>query len=275
MIDYAVNFTVMHWMLERLIFKDLVNEVVLGEASHGDISGNTDIVKNQETVMAIGNDQLIECIALDLRGHVPYASLYIPQKGPELLSGNDVLWTFRKFAGEDHTNVQTLVVFLKTLSTQVGNCDKKPQTAGRFKRGCSFISSIGMFFLDLLAYLRVAKVLDLNTVTMVDMLMELTRREKIAVIRPEEKRFMFIKRALALGGHETALVVEYILKGHIVYQGPRNVALDFFTFMGFQCPQRKNVADFLQEDQEQYCSVPERDYRYIPVKKFTVTFRSY
>ncbi|GJS50950.1 IQ-DOMAIN 14-like protein [Tanacetum coccineum] len=34
----------------------------------GDISGNTDIVKNQETVMAIGNDQLIECIALDLRG---------------------------------------------------------------------------------------------------------------------------------------------------------------------------------------------------------------
>ncbi|GKA79034.1 hypothetical protein Tco_0785571 [Tanacetum coccineum] len=91
----------MHWMLERLIFKDLVNEVVLGEASHGvllwkgellfvgrnsllatvlfyrvwlsvqiagDISGSTDIVKNQETVMAIGNDQLIECIALDLRG---------------------------------------------------------------------------------------------------------------------------------------------------------------------------------------------------------------
>ncbi|GJS08431.1 ABC transporter G family member 32 [Tanacetum coccineum] len=49
-----------------------------------------------------------------------------------------------------------------------------------------------------------------------------------------------------------------ICEGHIVYQGPRNVALDFFAFMRFQCPQRKNVADFIQEvvsekDQEQYC----------------------
>ncbi|GJT78519.1 ABC transporter G family member 32 [Tanacetum coccineum] len=42
----------------------------------------------------------------------------------------------------------------------------------------------------------------------------------------------------------------------------------------------KNLADFLQEvvsekDQEQYWSVLERDYRYIPVKKFAETFRSY
>ncbi|XP_052198623.1 nuclear pore complex protein NUP205 isoform X2 [Diospyros lotus] len=36
---------------------------------------------------------------------------------PELLSGNDVLWTFVNFAGEDHTNFQTLVAFLKLLST--------------------------------------------------------------------------------------------------------------------------------------------------------------
>ncbi|KAK8523521.1 hypothetical protein V6N13_113466 [Hibiscus sabdariffa] len=36
---------------------------------------------------------------------------------PELLSGNDVLWTFVNFAGEDHTNFQTLVAFLNMLST--------------------------------------------------------------------------------------------------------------------------------------------------------------
>lgn len=36
-------------------------------------------------------------------------------------------------------------------------------------------------------------------------------------------------------------------EGHIVYQGPREEALDFFACLGFQCPQRKNVADFLQE----------------------------
>ncbi|GKA84110.1 nuclear pore complex protein NUP205 [Tanacetum coccineum] len=41
----------------------------------------------------------------------------IYEKEPELLSGNDVLWTFVKFAGEDHTNFQTLVAFLKMLST--------------------------------------------------------------------------------------------------------------------------------------------------------------
>lgn len=41
------------------------------------------------------------------------------QKEPELLSGNDVLWTFVNFAGEDHTNFQTLVAFLRMLSTLV------------------------------------------------------------------------------------------------------------------------------------------------------------
>ncbi|KAI5441240.1 nuclear pore complex protein NUP205 isoform X1 [Lathyrus oleraceus] len=38
-------------------------------------------------------------------------------KEPELLLGNDVLWTFVTFAGEDHTNFQTLVAFLNMLST--------------------------------------------------------------------------------------------------------------------------------------------------------------
>jgi ABC-type multidrug transport system ATPase subunit len=35
--------------------------------------------------------------------------------------------------------------------------------------------------------------------------------------------------------------------GQIVYQGPREQVLDFFDFMGFKCPERKGVADFLQE----------------------------
>lgn len=36
-------------------------------------------------------------------------------------------------------------------------------------------------------------------------------------------------------------------EGQIVYQGPREAALDFFSSMGFSSPERKNVADFLQE----------------------------
>lgn len=35
--------------------------------------------------------------------------------------------------------------------------------------------------------------------------------------------------------------------GQIVYQGPRENVLEFFHHMGFKCPERKGVADFLQE----------------------------
>ena len=35
--------------------------------------------------------------------------------------------------------------------------------------------------------------------------------------------------------------------GYIVYQGPRELVLDYFESMGFKCPDRKGVADFLQE----------------------------
>lgn len=35
--------------------------------------------------------------------------------------------------------------------------------------------------------------------------------------------------------------------GQIVYQGPRENILEFFQCMGFKCPERKGVADFLQE----------------------------
>lgn len=35
--------------------------------------------------------------------------------------------------------------------------------------------------------------------------------------------------------------------GQIVYQGPRDNVLEFFECMGFRCPKRKGVADFLQE----------------------------
>ncbi|GAB2300384.1 ABC transporter G member 32 [Dionaea muscipula] len=71
-----------------------------------------------------------------------------------------------------------------------------------------------------------------------------------------------------------------LCEGHIVYQGPRESVLDFFASMGFACPKRKNVADFLQEvtskkDQEQYWSDLECAHRYIPVVKFAESFRLY
>lgn len=36
-------------------------------------------------------------------------------------------------------------------------------------------------------------------------------------------------------------------EGQIVYQGPREHVVEFFENCGFKCPERKGVADFLQE----------------------------
>lgn len=35
--------------------------------------------------------------------------------------------------------------------------------------------------------------------------------------------------------------------GYIVYHGPRDNVVEFFEQQGFVCPERKGVADFLQE----------------------------
>ncbi|XP_031737941.1 pleiotropic drug resistance protein 2 isoform X2 [Cucumis sativus] len=69
-------------------------------------------------------------------------------------------------------------------------------------------------------------------------------------------------------------------EGQIVYQGPREKILDFFKFMGFRCPERKGVADFLQEvtskkDQEQYWFKKNKPYRFISVSKFCQGFKSF
>ncbi|XP_057980716.1 pleiotropic drug resistance protein 2-like [Malania oleifera] len=69
-------------------------------------------------------------------------------------------------------------------------------------------------------------------------------------------------------------------EGQIVYQGPRRDALEFFKYMGFKCPERKGVADFLQEvtskkDQEQYWFRKNEPYRYISISEFVLAFNSF
>ncbi|KAK4441272.1 Pleiotropic drug resistance protein 2 [Sesamum alatum] len=68
--------------------------------------------------------------------------------------------------------------------------------------------------------------------------------------------------------------------GQIVYQGPRENILEFFEYMGFRCPERKGVADFLQEvtskkDQEQYWFRKNQPYRYVSVPEFAQAFNSF
>ncbi|KAK9677176.1 hypothetical protein RND81_11G125600 [Saponaria officinalis] len=68
--------------------------------------------------------------------------------------------------------------------------------------------------------------------------------------------------------------------GQIVYQGPREHVLEFFESMGFQCPDRKGIADFLQEvtskkDQGQYWANRQLPYRFITSKEFAEAFQSF
>ncbi|KAL2933657.1 ABC transporter G family member 39 [Bienertia sinuspersici] len=69
-------------------------------------------------------------------------------------------------------------------------------------------------------------------------------------------------------------------EGQIVYQGPREEVIEFFEYMGFKCPERKGIADFLQEvtskkDQEQYWSRTDQAYSYISVSEFAKGFQSF
>ncbi|RLM85200.1 ABC transporter G family member 36-like [Panicum miliaceum] len=68
--------------------------------------------------------------------------------------------------------------------------------------------------------------------------------------------------------------------GQVVYQGPREDVVGFFESMGFRCPERKGVADFLQEvtsrkDQRQYWARSDKPYRFVPAKEFATAFKSY
>ncbi|KAK2399048.1 pleiotropic drug resistance protein [Trifolium repens] len=65
--------------------------------------------------------------------------------------------------------------------------------------------------------------------------------------------------------------------GQIVYQGPRENVLEFFESIGFKCPERKGVADFLQEvtsrkDQWQYWACKDEPYNFVTVKDFARAF---
>ncbi|XP_042473406.1 pleiotropic drug resistance protein 2-like isoform X1 [Zingiber officinale] len=71
-----------------------------------------------------------------------------------------------------------------------------------------------------------------------------------------------------------------ISEGQIVYQGPREHVVEFFESVGFKCPERKGVADFLQEvtskkDQAQYWTNKDKPYRFISVPEFVELFKKF
>ncbi|KAK4754744.1 hypothetical protein SAY87_008501 [Trapa incisa] len=71
-----------------------------------------------------------------------------------------------------------------------------------------------------------------------------------------------------------------LTEGKVVYQGPREHVLEFFECMGFRCPERKGIADFLQDvtsrkDQEQYWAQEHQEYHYVSVDEFAEAYKSF
>ncbi|KAL4636637.1 hypothetical protein ACB092_03G023300 [Castanea dentata] len=67
-------------------------------------------------------------------------------------------------------------------------------------------------------------------------------------------------------------------EGKIAYHGPRDHVLNFFEDCGFRCPERKGVAEFVQEvisrkDQAQYWYQMEVPYSYVSVDMFSRKFK--
>ncbi|MFS7986495.1 putative ABC transporter, AAA+ ATPase domain, ABC-2 type transporter [Helianthus anomalus] len=67
-------------------------------------------------------------------------------------------------------------------------------------------------------------------------------------------------------------------EGMIVYHGPRSSVLEYFEGLGFKCPERKGVADFLQEvvsrkDQGTYWCRTEEAYDYVSVQTLSMIFK--
>ncbi|KAK9035696.1 hypothetical protein V6N11_077729 [Hibiscus sabdariffa] len=69
-------------------------------------------------------------------------------------------------------------------------------------------------------------------------------------------------------------------EGKIVYHGPCSYVQEFFERCGFRCPERKGVADFLQEvlsekDQGQYWYRRDQPHSFVSVDNFTVAFKKF
>ncbi|XP_035542991.1 nuclear pore complex protein NUP205 isoform X2 [Juglans regia] len=79
--------------------------------SHYRMAGSNDFLHDRN----VNSQEAVESGSLSFVSLLEFVSEIYQE--PELLSGNDVLWTFVNFAGEDHTNFQTLVAFLNMLST--------------------------------------------------------------------------------------------------------------------------------------------------------------
>ncbi|KAF3785998.1 ABC transporter G family member 45 [Nymphaea thermarum] len=90
----------------------------------------------------------------------------------------------------------------------------------------------------------------------------------VTLLQPSPETFELFDDIILLG------------EGKIMYQGPREKALDFFESMGFECPLQKNMPDFLLEvtsgmHQPQYWAGKNQRYKHVMCGEFAKSFKSY
>ncbi|CAH2044878.1 unnamed protein product [Thlaspi arvense] len=164
------------------------------------------------------------------------------------------------------------VLGLETCAdTVVGDNMQRGISGGQKKRvttGEMLVGPVGAFFMD-----NISDGLDSSTTFQIvkcikQMIHVFDKTALISLLQPPPETFELFDDVIILG------------EGRIVYQGPRENVLEFFESMGFKCPERKGVADYLQEilsrkDQEQYWANPEVPYRYVSAKQFEEGFKTH
>ncbi|KAJ8767846.1 hypothetical protein K2173_020786 [Erythroxylum novogranatense] len=155
--------------------------------------------------------------------------------------------------------------------TAVGDEMRRGISGGEKKRlttGEMLVGPARVFFID-----EISTGLDSSTTFhVINFLRQMVRIMDVAIVvsllQPAPETFELFDDIILLS------------EGQIVYQGPRENVLQFFKHVGFKCPKRKGIADFLQEvtsrkDQEQYWCRRDKPFRYISVSKFVRAFKSF
>ncbi|CAN1258316.1 Pleiotropic drug resistance protein 2 [Linum perenne] len=166
----------------------------------------------------------------------------------------DAFMKATSFPGQENSLVVDYVIKLLGLDIcadiLVGNDMRRGISGGQKKRvttGEMLVGPAKVFLMD-----EISTGLDSSTTYQIvrfmkDMVHIMDITMIISLLQPAPETFELFDNIILLS------------EGQIVYQGPRENVLEFFESVGFKCPERKGVADFLQEvtsknDQEQYCS---------------------
>ncbi|KAI8531760.1 hypothetical protein RHMOL_Rhmol11G0160500 [Rhododendron molle] len=182
---------------------------------------------------------------------------------------------YQAISAEGQTNTLQTDYILKILGldicadTLVGDAMRRGISGGQKKRLSTGEMTIGptkALFMD-----EISNGLDSSTtyqiVACLKQLAHITDATiLVALLQPAPETFDLFDDIILMEG------------GKIVYHGPRSCVLQFFEDCGFRCPERKGVADFLQEvisrnDQAQYWYQAEQSWSYISVDLFCKKFK--